>query len=445
MNPPTLPYDLQAERAALGAILLDRDAVTQVAGWLQPEHFYLEKHDLIYRAALACYSRREPPDLATVAAELRRQDQLELVGGASFLGELAAEVPTAVHIEYYGRTVEETAAGRQLIQTGGKIAALGYDTTRPIGERIAGAEELVFNVGRRRKTGRDFVSFSQVANETLEWLTGDDSPGLLTGFYDLDDKLQGLQPGDLVIIGARPSMGKTAMALALVDHICITLGQPAQIFSLEMNRRSLMVRLAAMRARIDVQRVRPGRLAADEMERFIDALSRLALDDLLVDDTPCEHIDAMRAKARRSAATVAPAMVVVDYLGLAEADGENRVQEVSKITRNLKAMARELECPVIALSQLSRAVEGRAVKVPTLADLRDSGSVEQDADIVMFLHRPEYYDKRERPGIAEVHIAKQRNGPLGTVELVFDGPRTQFLNPAPAYRDIAEYQPRAAD
>lgn len=432
MTLPDIPYDLAAERAVLAAILHDRNAVTEVVAWLVPDHFYLEKHAWVYEAMLACYHRREPPDRANITSELERQGRYTAIGGSAFFYELFSAVgrisPTSV--ASYAANVEQAATARDLIAAGGEIAALGYTTARPLEDRIRDAEERLFAIGQRRRLTRDFVTMASVANDTLDWLASDDEAGLSTGFYDLDNVLGGgLQPGDLVILAARPSMGKTALALSLLDYIGITAKRPAQMFSLEMARRQLAVRLAAMRAGVDTQRIRPGRLSERDFRAIADALAAIALDHILVDDTPCEHIDAMRAKARRAAAQQRPELIIVDYLGLAEAGGDNRVQEVSRITRNLKAMAREIGCPVIALSQLSRAVEGRAVKVPMLSDLRDSGSVEQDADVVMFLHREEYYDKHtDKKGVAELHIAKNRNGPLGVVPLRFDARLTQFGN-----------------
>lgn len=433
----TVPRDEIAERAVLGSVIRDPEAIGHVAGWLTAEHFYLEKHALIYEAMLACYHQGVAPVRHAVITELRRRvvtlpsgeerTAYDVVGGAGGIAAIAGDGPTPSRIAHYAEEVEAAAVGRALVETGAEITILGYDTRRPIGERIAAAEERLFRIGQRRRLARDFVTMAHVASETMDWLASDVEPGLPLGFPDLDDKLSGgLQPGDLCILAARPSVGKTSMALSILNSVCIEQGRPAQMFSLEMSRRQLAIRLAAMRAGLDVSKVRPGKLGEREMRLMAEALSQIALDGVLVDDTPCEHIDAMRAKARRAAAQTPPALIVVDYLGLAESDGENRVQEVSKISRHLKAMAREIGCPVLALSQLSRAVEGRAVKVPMLSDLRDSGAVEQDADQVMFLHRPGVYDQQVDASVTELHIAKNRNGPIGVVPLYFDGPRTQF-------------------
>jgi replicative DNA helicase len=439
---PDLPFDLAAEHATLAALLTDKAAIAQVAHWLMPDHFYLEKHAWVYEAILACYSRREPPDKANVTSELERQGRFQPVGGLGFFYNLFRDAgrPNPAAIATYAANVEQTAISRQMVHLGGQIATLGYERGRPLEERQREAEEKVFALSQHRRIKRDFVTLSQVANDTMDWLCGDEPPGLATGFHDLDELLGGgPQPGDLIILAARPGMGKTALALSIIDNVCVRFAQPAQLFSLEMSRRQFAIRLAAMRGGVDVQRIRPGRLRPDEQRKIADALASLALDDVLVDDTPCEHIDAMRAKARRAAAETPPALIVVDYLGLAEAGGENRVQQVGYITRNLKAMAREIGCPVLALSQLSRAVEARASKVPMLSDLRDSGSVEQDADAVLFLHREDYYDPNtDRKGLAELHIAKNRSGPPGVVGLHFDARLTRFNNLS-RYQPVEEY------
>lgn len=427
---PDVPYDIGAEQATLVALLHDKEAAGVVASWLRPEHFYLEKHAWVYEAIQACYNRREPPDQTNVTSELHRLERLDAIGGLDFFYRLFRAVGrvNASGVASYAAKVEQTAADRMLIHVGGEITALGYERGRSHDERRREAEEKLFAVGQRRRMERDFVSLAQTAGDVVEWLSSDEEPGLPLGLPDLDRVLGGgLMPGELAILAARPSVGKTALALTILYHVCVQHAQPAQFFSLEMSRRQLAVRLAGMHSGIDVQRIRPRRLRGGEYQLVVDALAAIALDDVLVDDTPCEEVLAMRGKARRAAATTQPALIVVDYLGLAEGAGENRTQQVATITRNLKAMARELNVPVLALAQLNRAVEGRASKIPMLSDLRDSGAVEQDADVVMFLHREDYYDKAtENRGSAEVHIAKNRSGPLGVVPLYFDAPTTRF-------------------
>ncbi len=430
----SVPFDLQAERATLGSILLDRDAIVVVAAWLPAEYFYLEKHALIYEAMLACYNRREPPDLATVAAELRRQDRLDLVGGLAFLGELAAEVPTAVHIEYYARNVERTAVLRRLIEAGGKISAMGYDESEDLEATLDKAEAELFNVSQRRST-QDFVPIGQVVNqlftqiESLQERRGEVA-GVATGYTDLDELTGGLQPSDLIILAARPSVGKTSLALSLAYNVAFLSNSTVGIFSLEMSRDQLVQRILAMHTGIDMQRLRTGNLRADELNLAFEGMGVLSELPIYIEDTPGLSITEVRAKARRLHAETGVDLLMIDYLQLMSGRrSDNRVQEVSEISRGLKALARELNVPVIALSQLSRAVEGRQSHVPMLSDLRESGSIEQDADIVMFIYREELYDKEtDKKGIAEIHIAKHRNGPLGIIPLRFEARTTRFQN-----------------
>jgi replicative DNA helicase len=430
----SVPFDLQAERASLGSILLDRDAIVVVAAWLPAEYFYLEKHALIYEAMLACYNRREPPDLATVAAELRRQERLDLVGGLAFLGELAAEVPTAVHIEYYARNVERTAVLRRLIEAGGKISAMGYDESVDLESTLDKAESELFGVSQRRST-QDFVPIGQIVNqlftqiESLQERRGEVA-GVATGYTDLDELTGGLQPSDLIILAARPSVGKTSLALSLAYNVAFLANATVGVFSLEMSRDQLVQRILAMHTSIDMQRLRTGNLRADELNLAFEGMGVLSELPIYIEDTPGLSITEVRAKARRLHAETGVDLLMIDYLQLMSGRrSDNRVQEVSEISRGLKALARELNVPVIALSQLSRAVEGRQSHVPMLSDLRESGAIEQDADIVMFIYREELYDKEtDKKGIAEIHIAKHRNGPLGIIPLRFEARTTRFRN-----------------
>lgn len=428
-----VPFDLQAERAALGAVLLERDAIVAVAAWLTPDQFYLEKHALIYEAMLACYNRREPPDLATVAAELRRQERLDLVGGIGFLGELAAEVPTAVHVEYYGRSVERAAGLRRLIEVGGQIAALGYEEAGELEATYDAAEQALFAVTQRRGE-EGWRHIGQVANEWFEEQGQDRSlsRGAATGLTELDEILGGgLQPGDLVLLAARPGVGKTALALALAEHTA-SCGQTVGVVSQEMSRDQLLQRMVSARTGIDLARLRADALREDERLLTMDALGAISELPIYVDDQPGKTAGAVRAAARRLASQHDCHLLIIDYLqllvgGQAQGRPENRVQEVAAISRDLKLLARELDAPILALSQLSRAVESRASKVPQLSDLRDSGALEQDADVVMFIYREELYDQEtDKKGIAEIHIAKHRNGPLGIVPLRFEARTTSF-------------------
>ncbi|PDW02339.1 replicative DNA helicase [Candidatus Viridilinea mediisalina] len=430
----SVPYDLQAERATLGSILLEREAIIAIAAWLLPEFFYLEKHALIYEAMLACYNRREPPDLATVAAELRRQERLDLVGGIAFLGELVTEVPTAVHIEYYARNVERTAVLRRLIEAGGRIAAMGYNEAEELDVTLDKAESELFTVSHRRST-QDFVPISQIVNtlfnqiEALQERRGEVA-GVATGYNDLDALTGGLQNSDLIILAARPSAGKTSLALSLAYNVAMLNRATVGVFSLEMSRDQLVQRILAMHTGIDMQRLRTGNLRGDELNLAFDGMGVLSELPIYIEDTPGLSITEVRSKARRLAAESGCNLLVIDYLQLMSGRrNDSRVNEVGEISRGLKALARELNIPVIALSQLSRAVEGRQSHVPMLSDLRESGSIEQDADIVMFIYREELYDKEtDKKGIAEIHIAKHRNGPLGIIPLRFEANTTRFQN-----------------
>jgi replicative DNA helicase len=384
----SVPFDLQAERASLGSILLDRDAIVVVAAWLPAEYFYLEKHALIYEAMLACYNRREPPDLATVAAELRRQERLDLVGGLAFLGELAAEVPTAVHIEYYARNVERTAVLRRLIEAGGKISAMGYDESVDLESTLDKAESELFGVSQRRST-QDFVPIGQIVNqlftqiESLQERRGEVA-GVATGYTDLDELTGGLQPSDLIILAARPSVGKTSLALSLAYNVAFLANATVGVFSLEMSRDQLVQRILAMHTSIDMQRLRTGNLRADELNLAFEGMGVLSELPIYIEDTPGLSITEVRAKARRLHAEAGVDLLMIDYLQLMSGRrSDNRVQEVSEISRGLKALARELNVPVIALSQLSRAVEGRQSHVPMLSDLRESGCLAGESLVYM--------------------------------------------------------------
>lgn len=424
MTDRAVPFDLQAERATLGACLLDRDAIIALSGWIAPTHFMLEKHALIYEAILACYARREPPDLATVAAELRRRERLDLVGGIGFLGELADAVPTAVHVTYYAQAVERTAGLRRLIEAGGQIAALGYDEAAELPATFDAAEQTLFQVTQRAGAGA-LAAGSLITAEVWEHLGKREPAALSTGLTELDKHLIGWRRSRLYVAAGRPGMGKTGFGLTAMAACCRRRGR-ALLFSLEMDRLEVGMRLAASLAGVSSQAIEARAIDEDDLARVGHALGIVEQWDFLVSDIPGEHIASLRGKARRAHAERPLDLVIVDYLQLAEADGERRDLVVSAVVRGLKNLARELKIPVLALAQLNRAVEARASKVPQLSDLRESGEIEQAADAVLFLHRPDYYDPAERPGEADVIIAKQRNGPLATIPVAFHGPTTTF-------------------
>ncbi|MEI7645470.1 MAG: replicative DNA helicase [Chloroflexales bacterium] len=432
-----LPYDIAAERATLGALLLDRDAIIVVAPIISPDHFYLEKHAHVYAAMLACYQRREPPDLTTVAAELRRQERLDGVGGLTALGDMAAEVPTAVHVEYYARAVEQTAVRRRLIEAGAQITAIGYDERMEVDEALGQAEATVLAVAAR-PSGQTFIPIARLADDLFAQITAaqermGELHGLTTGIPDLDELTGGLQPSDLIIIAARPGVGKSSLAMTVALNAAIDAAATVGIFSLEMSRDQLMQRLVAMRTGISTKRLRTGAMRADELPQVMETLGFLSDRAIFIEDTPALTITDLRNRARRLHARAGLSLVVVDYLQLVRAaHAEGRVQEVGEIARGLKLLARELNVPVIALSQLSRAVESRANHVPMLSDLRESGELEQAADIVMFIYREELYTATGQRGAAQLHISKHRNGPLGVIPLAFDATTTRFAPATPA-------------
>ncbi len=439
MSEKTLPQNEHAERATLGAIFLDREAIVPIAAWLAPEHFYFEKHAWIYEAQLACYNRRTPPDLTTVADELRRSERLDQIGGMPFLIDLANSVPTAFHIEYYASIVERTAVLRRLIRAGGKIAALGFQETDDVETTLDQAEQELFAVSHQRNT-KTYATLSEIGDAYYEFLERRQAQdqavplGLPTGFLDLDRMTGGLQKSDLLILAARPGVGKSSLAMTMAFHVARQQHAPVGVFALEMGRDQLYQRLLAIDTGIDSQKLRTGRLSTDELVQITDSMGRLNTLPIIIDDAPRSTVTEIRAKARRMHAEHGLELLIIDYLQLMSSGkrSENRVQEVSEISRALKQLARELNIPVIALSQLSRAVEGRTSHVPVLADLRESGSLEQDADLVLFIYREELYDKEsDKKGVAEIHIAKHRNGPLGVVPLFFDQRTTRFRDLAP--------------
>ena len=434
MTQPTLPSNVDAERATLGSVLLNRDALAAIAAWLKPEYFYLERHSQIYAAMLACFNNRVPPDTRTVSEELRRRGHLEQVGGVIYLGELVEGVPTSYHVEFYARTVERTAILRRLINTGAQIAALGYNEQIEIDETIDKAEALLFDIAQKR-TSQDFVHISSVVDSYYEQLNylqehRGEVMGVQTGYRDFDQITGGLQRSDLIILAARPGTGKTSFAMSLAYNVAMYYSNTVAVFSLEMGREQLVQRLIAMETQIDTHRLRLGQVPDNQLKIVFDAMGRLAQAPIYIEDTPGISIMELRSKARRLQSQHGVSLIIIDYLQLMSGRGkENRVQEVGEISRGLKALARELNVPVIALSQLSRAFEGRQSHIPMLSDLRESGSIEQDADIVMFIYRDELYNKdSDKKGIAEIHIAKHRNGPVGVVNMRFDPATTRFAD-----------------
>ncbi|MDQ3442434.1 MAG: replicative DNA helicase [Chloroflexota bacterium] len=419
------PHNIEAEQSVLGSLLIDRDAIIRVASYVKAEDFYFSANGTVYQAILDLYNRREPTDFLTLSDELERRNVLDDIGGVGYLSSLLNVVPTAVHVEYYGRIVERTATLRRLIDAGTHIVGIGFQDNLDAADALDSAEQALFTVSQRRQT-KDFQSISDVLDkffDQLDYLQQNrgEVVGVPTGFSDLDKLTGGLQRSDLLIVAARPSMGKTAFALGMAYGAAVQHGRKVGVFSLEMSAEQLVQRLLATETGVDSHRLRLGNIDDSEWDRISRAFGRLAEAEIYIDDSANASVMDVRSKARRLQAENGLDLIIVDYLQLMSGRRtDNRVQEISEISRGLKGLARELNIPVVALSQLSRAVETRADHRPMLSDLRESGSIEQDADIVMFIFRDDKYDENsEKKGIAELIIAKHRNGPVGSVNLRF--------------------------
>lgn len=430
------PQNVEAEQSVLGSLLIDPDAIIRIASFLRAEDFYREAHQRIYTAIRALHERREPADFITVVDELERREQLEAVGGSAYLTSLINRVPTSIHVEHYAHIVERASLMRQLITAAGEIAALAYEERDDVDEVLDSAEQILFDVSQRR-ISKSLVPISEIIRDyydRIEFLVEhrDESLGVPTGFEDLDRLLGGLQPSDLIIIAARPGVGKTSLAVSIASSAAVKHNAVIAFFTLEMAGSQLVQRMISARTGIDAQRLRLGHIEDMEWEQFANASGALSKTNIFIDDTPSPTPTEIRTKARRLAAEYDLDLIIVDYLQLMQGGRgrmENRVQEISYISRALKGLARDLNVPVIALSQLSRAVESRNDKRPVLSDLRDSGSIEQDADVVMFIYREEMYDENtERINIADILVAKHRNGPTDTISLRFDPSLTQFAD-----------------
>lgn len=429
------PQNLEAETALLGCLMLDKDAIFKVADQIISDDFYDHRHRLIYDAMIQLYGRSVSIDVLTVANQLEESKLIDRVGGSSYLASLVNSVPSAAHATYYASIARKKGTLRRLIKSASEITNLAFAEEGEIEDILDNAEQKLFDISQKHLK-QNFVPISSVLHETFERIEvlhreRGKLRGLPTGFIDLDQKLGGLQKSDLVVLAARPSMGKTSLALDILRYVSVQTKTPTAIFSLEMSKDQLVDRLLAAQSDVEFSKIRTGHLTEDDFEKLGDAMGKLSEAPLYIDDTAGGNIMEIRTKARRLAAEHKLGLVVVDYLQLmAGRSTENRVQEVSEISRSLKILARELNVPVLALSQLSRGVENRPDKVPQLADLRESGSIEQDADVVMFIYREDMYKGTEssKPNIAEIHIKKHRNGPTGQVDLYFDGSRTSFRN-----------------
>jgi len=429
------PQNIEAEQAVLGAILLDKDSLITVTEIISADDFYRAAHQKIFRAMSDLSEIGEPVDLVTITAELQKKSLLEEVGGVSYLTDLANSVPTAANAEYYSKIVEEKAILRKLIRVATEIASTGYTASEDVGSLIGDAEKRILEISQKRSND-GFIPIKSVLMETIDRLEylhhhKGEITGIPSGFTDLDKMTSGFQKSDLIILAARPSVGKTAFALNVGQNVAARAKQPVAIFSLEMSASQLVQRMISAEGNLDAHKMRTGSLEEQDWEKLTMAMSTLSEAPVFIDDTPGITVYDIRAKCRRLKAEHGLGLILIDYLQLIHGRGksDNRQQEISEISRMLKGIARELDVPIIALSQLSRAVEQRQDKRPMLSDIRESGSIEQDADIVAFLYRDDYYNpETEKQNIIEIIIAKQRNGPVGKVELVFLKNFNKFVN-----------------
>lgn len=431
------PHSVDAEESVLGSVLLNPKALFEVAPFLKTEDFYIVRHQWIWEAVLALHNRRDPIDFTTIVNELEQTGRLEEIGGAAYILNLINNTPTALHVEGYGRIVERAAVRRKLIEAASRVAQAAHDAELEIDDVIERSEQAVFDVTERR-LNRDLVPIKHVVSDVFDRVDhiarhSDDLMGVPSGFIDLDTKLSGMQKSDLLIVAGRPGIGKTSLLLSIVLNAARH-NQRVALFSLEMSNEQVVQRFLSGETHIPSQRFRDGQLEDKDWQAFVAATQALSKLPVYLDDTPLITTGEMRTKARRLHMEYGLDLVVVDYLQLMSSSQrtDNRVQEISYISRFLKGLARDLNVPVLAAAQLSRAVEQRQDKHPVLSDLRESGSIEQDADVVMFIYRDEYYNPEttEKPNVAEVNIAKHRNGPTGLVELYFEKELAQFKNAA---------------
>lgn len=428
------PHDTQAEQSVLGAILIDKDAMVDVAEFLRPHHFYSDKNALVFTAMMELYEQHEPIDVVTVTAQLKKNGSLSGVT-TSYVSELVNVVPTSAHAEQYARIIAEHATKRRLVEAAAKITELAFKDEGAANAIVDEAEAEIFAIAQSA-TRRDFIPIKDALASSFDRLDelhkrAGGLRGVPTGFPELDTKLAGMQDANLLILAARPGTGKTAMILNIAQHVTVKEKIPTGIFSLEMSKEELVDRLLVSQADIDAWRLKTGKLTDDDFTKLSDAMGELAEAPLFIDDTPGLNIVEMRTKARRLQVEHGVKLIIVDYLQLADSGRkfDNRVQEVSVISQSLKNLARELRVPVLACSQLSRAVEARGSKVPELSDLRESGSIEQDADVVMFLYREETDQAMWGEQIStKLRIAKHRNGPLAEIDLMFRGDRIRFYS-----------------
>jgi replicative DNA helicase len=435
------PHSLEAEQSVLGGLLLDNEAVDRIGDAVSDADFYSDAHRIIYQQIVRLAAEGKPADVVTVSEALQSVQKLDYVGGLAYLGLLVGNVPTAANIRHYAQIVRDRSILRQLAATAGDIADNAYNPMgRAAKEILDQAEARVLHIAEQGSRGtQQFAEIGKLLAgvvERIETLYNRDDPsdvtGVPTGFADLDRMTSGLQPGDLVVVAGRPSMGKTAFALNVGEHVALNTGQPVAVFSMEMGASQLALRMIGSVGRLDQHKLRTGRLASEDWERLSAALGRLNEAPILIDETPALNAIEVRSRARRLMKTYGKlGLVIVDYLQLMQASttGENRATEISEISRSMKALAKELRVPVMALSQLNRSLEQRPNKRPVMSDLRESGAIEQDADLILFIYRDEVYNpETQEKGVAEIIVGKQRNGPIGTTRLTFLGEYTRFEN-----------------
>jgi len=430
------PQNVDAEMSLIGAILIDEEVLADITEHVKPKDFYDKRHAIIFDAIMRLYEKNKPVDLLTLTDELKRKKEIDEVGGSAYLTELTNYVPTAAHAESYAEIVAQKAVRRRLIKASGEISELGYDEETTTQELLQQAEAELFSVSDQ-SLKQDLTSLESILTDSfdrLEELHRNKGAlrGVRTGYRDLDNMTAGLQRSDLIILAARPAMGKTTLVTNLAYNVATIAKQPVLMFSLEMSKEQLVDRMLADASGVDSWNIRTGNLSDEDFSKLSEAMGEMAEAPIYIDDTPGLSVLEMRTKARRAAHDQPLGLIIIDYLQLMQGSGRdngNRVQEVSEISRGLKLIARELNVPVIALSQLSRSVESRSPQVPQLADLRESGSIEQDADIVMFIYREAYYNPdTDRENITDLIIAKHRNGPVGKVELYFHPERLRFMS-----------------
>ena len=430
-----LPHSLEAEQSVIGSMLMDREAVIAASEIVTGSDFYQQQYGIMFDAMVELFNEGKPVDLVTLQDRLKEKDVPPEVSSLDFVRDIVTMVPTSANVRSYAAIVGEKAVLRRLIKTTEEIANTCYAGKEPLENILADTEKSVFNLLQNRG-GQDFVPIKQVAINVLEkiedaYKNQGTVTGIPSGFIDLDYKLSGFQPSDFILIAARPSMGKTAFVLNVVDYVAVRKSLPCMVFSLEMSKEQLVNRLLAMESHVDSQNLRTGNLKDEDWTKLVEGADIIGGSNLIIDDTPGISIAELRSKCRKYKLEHNLGIIMIDYLQLMSGSGksDSRQQEISDISRSLKALAREIDVPVIALSQLSRAVEQRPDHRPMLSDLRESGAIEQDADVVMFIYRDDYYHKdTEKKDIAEIIIAKQRNGPIGTVELVWLPRYTQFVN-----------------